>query len=157
MIDVSYYMVLLNVYKLDNKLCSNGRSCTINTVLWNTIQLLFPEEIESRKAAAAAAANSRVADRHKKSPERRISASNNQVNSNNNSLHLSRRIRSSRRLEEASLSTRRGVPNQDEDAALALRLQREEFMDIYRGSSSARDNLRAMARRAIVVASNRRV
>lgn len=139
------------------QLISNGRSCTINTVLWNTIQLLFPEEIESRKAAAAAAANSRVADRHKKSPERRISASNNQVNSNNNSLHLSRRIRSSRRLEEASLSTRRGVPNQDEDAALALRLQREEFMDIYRGSSSARDNLRAMARRAIVVASNRRV
>lgn len=31
------------------QLISNGRSCTINTVLWNTIQLLFPQEIEARK------------------------------------------------------------------------------------------------------------
>ncbi|XP_071713002.1 uncharacterized protein [Rutidosis leptorrhynchoides] len=33
------------------QLISNGRSCTINTVLWNTIQLLFPQEIETRKMA----------------------------------------------------------------------------------------------------------
>ncbi|XP_074302224.1 uncharacterized protein LOC141633696 isoform X2 [Silene latifolia] len=32
------------------QLISNGRSCTINTVLWNTIQLLFPVEVEARKA-----------------------------------------------------------------------------------------------------------
>ncbi|KAI3707120.1 hypothetical protein L6452_25348 [Arctium lappa] len=31
---------------------SNGRSCTINTVLWNTIHLLFPQEIEARKVVA---------------------------------------------------------------------------------------------------------
>ncbi|KAI3667755.1 hypothetical protein L6452_42824 [Arctium lappa] len=34
------------------QLISNGRSCTINTVLWNTIQLLFPQEIEARKVVA---------------------------------------------------------------------------------------------------------
>ncbi|KAK8644160.1 hypothetical protein V6N13_123475 [Hibiscus sabdariffa] len=33
------------------QLISNGRSCTVNTVLWNTIQLLFPKEVEARKAA----------------------------------------------------------------------------------------------------------
>ncbi|KAE8021391.1 hypothetical protein FH972_007285 [Carpinus fangiana] len=35
------------------QLISNGRSCTVNTVLWNTIQLLFPQEVEARKAAGA--------------------------------------------------------------------------------------------------------
>lgn len=35
------------------QLISNGRSCTVNTVLWNTIQLLFPQEIEARKASGA--------------------------------------------------------------------------------------------------------
>ncbi|GMI67091.1 hypothetical protein HRI_000378400 [Hibiscus trionum] len=34
---------------------SNGISCSVNTVLWNTIQLLFPKEVsEARKAAAGA-------------------------------------------------------------------------------------------------------
>ncbi|XP_021746547.1 LON peptidase N-terminal domain and RING finger protein 3-like [Chenopodium quinoa] len=130
------------------QLISNGRSCTINTVLWNTIQLLFPAEVESRiAAAAAAAANSKVSDQRRKSTERVISSSN-QATDNSNP-HLSRRLRVSRRSEEASLISSRGVPNQDEDAALALRLQREEFMDIYRSSSLARDNLRAMARRVM--------
>ncbi|GAB2230482.1 hypothetical protein Droror1_Dr00014750 [Drosera rotundifolia] len=32
---------------------SKIRSCTINTVLWNTIQLLFPGEVEARKKAAS--------------------------------------------------------------------------------------------------------
>ncbi|XP_021740883.1 LON peptidase N-terminal domain and RING finger protein 3-like [Chenopodium quinoa] len=129
------------------QLISNGRSCTINTVLWNTIQLLFPAEVESRIAAAAAAASSKVSDHRRKSTERVISSSN-QATDNSNP-RLSRRLRVSRRSEEASLISSRGVPNQDEDAALALRLQREEFMDIYRRSSLARDNLRAMARRAM--------
>nr|XP_027101725.1 E3 ubiquitin-protein ligase rnf8-B-like [Coffea arabica] len=35
------------------QLISNGRSCTVNTVLWNTIQMLFPQEVEARKAAGA--------------------------------------------------------------------------------------------------------
>ncbi|KAA8530144.1 hypothetical protein F0562_004853 [Nyssa sinensis] len=43
------------------QLISNGRSCTVNTVLWNTIQLLFPQEVEARKAAGAI--NSREAER----------------------------------------------------------------------------------------------
>uniref|UniRef100_A0A803M6S9 RING-type E3 ubiquitin transferase n=1 Tax=Chenopodium quinoa TaxID=63459 RepID=A0A803M6S9_CHEQI len=90
---------------------------------------------------------SKVSDQRRKSTERVISSSN-QATDNSNP-HLSRRLRVSRRSEEASLISSRGVPNQDEDAALALRLQREEFMDIYRSSSLARDNLRAMARRVM--------
>uniref|UniRef100_A0ACD5TR92 Uncharacterized protein n=1 Tax=Avena sativa TaxID=4498 RepID=A0ACD5TR92_AVESA len=35
------------------QLISNSRSCTINTVLWNTIQLLFPSEVEARKTSIA--------------------------------------------------------------------------------------------------------
>ncbi|KAM0848575.1 hypothetical protein ACQ4PT_054289 [Festuca glaucescens] len=35
------------------QLISNSRSCTINTVLWNTIQLLFPSEVESRRTSIA--------------------------------------------------------------------------------------------------------
>ena len=34
------------------QLISNSRSCTVNTVLWNTIQLLFPQ-VEARKAIGA--------------------------------------------------------------------------------------------------------
>ncbi|KAK1432709.1 hypothetical protein QVD17_09607 [Tagetes erecta] len=41
------------------QLISNGRSCTINTVLWNTIQLLFPQEIEARKAVTGGASNTK--------------------------------------------------------------------------------------------------
>ncbi|CAI9758545.1 unnamed protein product [Fraxinus pennsylvanica] len=32
---------------------SNRRSYRVNIVLWNTIQLIFPEEVEARKVAAA--------------------------------------------------------------------------------------------------------
>ena len=58
---------------------------------------------------------------------------------------------------DVSVRRRRRVPGQDEDAALALRLQREEFMEVFRGSDEqyrrsslalARANLRAMATRA---------
>ncbi|KAK6280456.1 hypothetical protein POUND7_020723 [Theobroma cacao] len=35
------------------QLISNGRSCNVDTVLWNPIQLLFPQEVEARKAAGA--------------------------------------------------------------------------------------------------------
>lgn len=81
-------------------------------------------------------------------------STNNEASDNNN-VRMTRRLRVSRRSEEASLSSRRGVPNQDEDAALALRLQREEFMEIYRGSTLARSNLRAMAQRAMNLDRNR--
>ena len=135
------------------KFCSNGRSCNINTVLWNTIQLLFPKEVESRKEAAAASLNSRTTDDRRNTSERTSSLSNR--SNNNSNRYMTRRLRPLRS-EDAGLSSRRGVPDQDEDAALALRLQREEFMEIYRGSSLARDNLRAMARRAMNLARNYR-
>ncbi|VAI60696.1 unnamed protein product [Triticum turgidum subsp. durum] len=41
------------------QLISNSRSCTINTVLWNTIQLLFPSEVEARKSSMASSSASK--------------------------------------------------------------------------------------------------
>ncbi|KAK4710561.1 hypothetical protein R3W88_005074 [Solanum pinnatisectum] len=67
------------------QLIRNGRSCTVNTVLWNTIQLLFPKEVESRQEAG--------------------------------DLNRERSLRTSVELP----------PSQDEDAAWALQLQREEY------------------------------
>ncbi|KAK6280457.1 hypothetical protein POUND7_020724 [Theobroma cacao] len=59
---------------------------------------------------------------------------------------------------------RRETPSQDEDAALALRLQREAFMESFRGAhqqsrtplSLARANLRAMASGAINISTRAR-
>jgi hypothetical protein len=163
----------------------------VNTVLWNTIQLLFPQEIEARKAAAVVA-NNRQAPAENPIPETRFY--NNQRNRSIQPYPSSRAM-SSRRYEttteddeDAALArllqreidglsnqratvttrvssvrgrTRRGVVAQDEDAAFALRLQREEFMHAFRGGGSnnqeqssssstlARSNLRAMATRAM--------
>lgn len=168
----------------------------MNTVLWNTIQLLFPHEVEARKAAGAL--NSREAGC--KIPET-TAFYNNLRNENTRASGVSSRDTSSRRrrgtvshVENAALAirsqrgdedqsqergvynnvrirssqpevssrdtrvrARRGMLSQDEDAALALRLQREEFMDAFRETSEqsssslslARANLRAMASRAI--------
>lgn len=30
--------------------CRNDVSCNVNTILWNTIQLLFPQDVKERKA-----------------------------------------------------------------------------------------------------------
>ncbi|XP_030544783.2 glycosyltransferase family 92 protein RCOM_0530710 [Rhodamnia argentea] len=127
------------------QIISNGRSCPVNTVLWNTIQLLFPKEIETRKAAKSSGTKTR--DPESQKPERR-------EGSNNSRRSLRPTVAPSR---DAYPRRRRGMPSQDEDAALALRLQREEFMEAFRGInessgtslSSARANLRAMASRAI--------
>ncbi|KAL9227028.1 hypothetical protein vseg_002773 [Gypsophila vaccaria] len=124
------------------QLISNGRSCTINTVLWNTIQLLFPVEVEARKATEA----------QKSSETERLNPETTKPTDNN--LRATRRLRPvgyRRDSREEGSGHHRGrvVTTQDEDAALAMRLQREEFMTIYRGSSTARDNLRTMAQRAI--------
>uniref|UniRef100_F6GX56 RING-type E3 ubiquitin transferase n=1 Tax=Vitis vinifera TaxID=29760 RepID=F6GX56_VITVI len=127
------------------QMMSNGRSCTVNTVLWNTIQLLFPQEVEARKAAGAL--NSREAKRQ--SPEKE-----GQTITRNRSVRPSSGVAS----RDASVRRRRGMPSQSEDAALALRLQREEFMEAFREQpheeqrntvSVARANLRAMASRAV--------
>lgn len=170
---------IVNWIKIHGLYCSNGRSCTVNTVLWNTIQLLFPQEIEARKAAAKAS-NSRETDHKSPPPPRGIS----HYNVRNRSIQAlnspeDERIQSTRRVgntyhegrnhiagppgiasrgDEVNVRRRRRrVPGQDEDAALALRLQREEFMEVFRGSddqyngsvSLARENLRAMASRAM--------
>ncbi|GAB4848027.1 hypothetical protein Ancab_002687 [Ancistrocladus abbreviatus] len=119
------------------QLISNGRSCTINTVLWNTIQLLFPAEVEARKAAGAM--NSREM-------EHQITEEAGQVDNN----VRTRRIRpTSIPRSHVSFRSSREMTSQDGDAALALRLQREELMEVYRRSDLARANLRAMASRAI--------
>ncbi|XP_076920842.1 uncharacterized protein LOC143582081 [Bidens hawaiensis] len=90
------------------QLISNGSSCTINTVLWNTIQLLFPEEIEARK----------LVTRGSKRVE-----SHSVIHAKNNDHNL--RNRSYFRPASVELLNSREVHG---DAALALRLQREELM-----------------------------
>ncbi|CAH8358830.1 unnamed protein product [Eruca vesicaria subsp. sativa] len=35
------------------QLIGNGKYCTVNTVLWYTIQLLFPIEVEAQRATAS--------------------------------------------------------------------------------------------------------
>ncbi|KAE8694391.1 hypothetical protein F3Y22_tig00110783pilonHSYRG00145 [Hibiscus syriacus] len=159
------------------QLISNGRSCTVNTVLWNTIQLLFPKEVEARKAAASAL-NSKEVDC--RSPESGTGSGTRRtrtrtrtrvqdpalaarlqredlerlVNTRRGTPVRQQRENDLSRLVSAAGRRRRGTPGQDGDAALALRMQREEFMEAFRGSSGqnlslARANLRAMASRAI--------
>ncbi|XP_073155348.1 uncharacterized protein [Henckelia pumila] len=47
----------------------NWRYCTVNTVLWNTIQLLFPKEVEARKAVTTSDTTTK-ATREESSPTR---------------------------------------------------------------------------------------
>ncbi|PIN00039.1 hypothetical protein CDL12_27460 [Handroanthus impetiginosus] len=147
------------------QLISNGRYCTVNTVLWNTIQLLFPQEVEARKAAAASSPLDNQEPKPGTTPARttdhntrnraviqalltsRESESTSTDRRNRN--HHRHRIR-----RGGDLRTRTEMPSQNEDAALALRLQREEFMEAHRVTNGnsfavARANLRAMASRAI--------
>ncbi|XP_022634022.1 putative E3 ubiquitin-protein ligase RING1a isoform X2 [Vigna radiata var. radiata] len=154
------------------QLISNGRSCTVNTVLWNTIQLLFPQEIEAREAAGSLKSRQQAQNL---SPETAFYANLRNTSRNNSrksvavtsttqedeDAALARRLQ--REIDEESpgttrMRTRRGVStSQHQDAALALRLQREEFIQTFRGSnperlpspSFARANLRAMASRAM--------
>ncbi|KAM7268496.1 hypothetical protein ACFE04_010662 [Oxalis oulophora] len=93
------------------QLISNGRSCTVNTVLWNTIQLLFPQEIEARKVLATPI-NSKQATSKISAPLSRDNVRNRFI-SNRDSVPRRR-------------------PSQDEDAALALRLERENLARLVR-------------------------
>uniref|UniRef100_A0A0D3AW65 RING-type E3 ubiquitin transferase n=2 Tax=Brassica oleracea var. oleracea TaxID=109376 RepID=A0A0D3AW65_BRAOL len=150
------------------QLIGNGKYCTVNTVLWNTIQLLFPKEVEAQRASASANFLS------KETPTPRDS--NHRLRSRNRETALQARLQRediSRLLvsEERSERRRRGGSvrlDQDSDAAFALRLQRQEFASAFgvtaagatssssssSSSSSdvslsrARANLRAMASRA---------
>lgn len=145
----------------------------MNTVLWNTIQLLFPQEIEARKASGAV--DSRESKSQSLETRNRDRSFHAALTGLEGEVQNSERRRRNHNLENRSVrpSTRRGgggdvrssvrrreeLPVQDEDAALALRLQREEFMEAFRPSDEqqqtsaslmlARANLRAMASRAI--------
>ncbi|KAJ0969113.1 hypothetical protein J5N97_021990 [Dioscorea zingiberensis] len=135
------------------QLISNVRSYTVNTVLWNTIQLLFPKDIEVRKKAIKTKSPTSEA-KIKTSLERRI---RNTIT--RNARTISHAPRAITRDDDNNSSNRRIAPNQSQDAALALRLQREEFMEAFGENDTeqqprnisvyaARNNLRAMASRA---------
>ncbi|RCV18399.1 hypothetical protein SETIT_3G298300v2 [Setaria italica] len=180
------------------QLISNSRSCTINTVLWNTIQLLFPSEVEARRTSIESPSSCNEDMNH--SPPRSNNFSQGghgmRTRNSNGSFIAEGRTRSSYRTFITPASTpssntsgnfisthgstrssnssnrRTFVPasqlvntrsavrsDQSEDAALAYRLQQEEFMNAFEEPeqerqprntvSTARDNLRAMASRAI--------
>ncbi|KAG7022688.1 hypothetical protein SDJN02_16422, partial [Cucurbita argyrosperma subsp. argyrosperma] len=180
---------------------SNGRSCTVNTVLWNTIQLLFPREVEARKEAKGGCSShdkkiqdtekafysslsnhnmraTRTSSRHGSTSSRRREIMgrdedgesngrmtqqapfSNAVSSRVQSRMHHRSVRPVRRTtRDADVSRRRGTPDQDQEAALALRLRREEFMEAFRDNqvqtrsssvSLARANLRALAARVAI-------
>lgn len=172
----------------------SSRSCTINTVLWNTIQLLFPREVEVRRNSTASPSSKKDAN-HNPLRSNSISQSGGGMRTRNVSGSLIRegQTRSSYRAFITPSSTtsrningsfvnthaitssnsRRGfVPaarlvntrstvrsDPSEDAALAYRLQQEEFINAFEepelemqprnAVSTARDNLRAMASRVI--------
>lgn len=141
----------------------------MNTVLWNTIQLLFPQEVEARKAAGALncreAAGCQIPETAFYDSLRNRSGRASGISSRDTGVRRRQDEDAAQRPQrtpgvssrDARERRRRGVPSQDEDAALALRLQRDEFMEGFRGTneqyssslSLARANLRAMASRAV--------
>ncbi|KAI3926097.1 hypothetical protein MKW98_028233 [Papaver atlanticum] len=152
------------------QLIGNGRSCIVNTSLWNTIQLLFPLEVEARKAVAAKNSREQVKDQSTSISTSRSGRTNSMVmmtnpsnirvsSSSRNQSGRSNFTRNSVRLS-SSARIARARPSQAEDAALALRLQREEFMVAFRAAeeaSTATANLRAMASRAVDIRLRRRL
>ncbi|KAL0682379.1 hypothetical protein Bca4012_049226 [Brassica carinata] len=106
----------------------NGKYCTVNTVLWNTIQLMFPKEVEAQRAAASANFLT------KETPSPRDS--NQKVRSRNRDTAFQARLQREdiSRLLVSEERRRRGVRlDQDSDAAFALRLQRQEFASAFGG------------------------
>lgn len=142
---------------------SNSKYCTVNTVLWNTIQLLFPQEVEARKTADSTSESPEpkvgvpTRTRSHNTRYRVVEALNSPESERNDAERRRNHQRIRNRSSRAEVTRTAVLPNQDEDAALALRLQREEFMGAYRepsderrnSVSTARANLRAMASRAI--------
>ncbi|KAH7577247.1 hypothetical protein JRO89_XS01G0227300 [Xanthoceras sorbifolium] len=146
------------------QLISNGRSCTVNTVLWNTIQLLFPQDVEARKAAGALnnpeehrspargshynvrtrSSRPSLASSSETSTRRRgmLSQDENgdhQISGRGSQTVQSRSVRPSPLVSHSDgTMRRRGRPNQDEDAALALRLERENLARLLSRDGTAR-------------------
>ncbi|RZC84512.1 hypothetical protein C5167_047300, partial [Papaver somniferum] len=124
------------------QLIGNGRSCIVNTSLWNTIQLLFPPEVEARKAVAAKNSREEFKDSISRSPSGRTNSmmmtnpSNIRVSSSSRNHSGRSNFMGMNRVDSVRLSSsariRRARPSQAEDAVLALRLQREEFMVAFR-------------------------
>ncbi|KAJ0051341.1 hypothetical protein Pint_02898 [Pistacia integerrima] len=118
------------------QLISHGRSCTVNTVLWNTIQLLFPQEVEARKAAGALSS-------------RELDHENLQRGIQNNVR--TRSMRPSAVSNTDSTTRRREIPSldedEDEDAELTQRLQRENSP--LRFYNNVRTRASSMRRRRI--------
>ncbi|KAK7318800.1 hypothetical protein RJT34_03507 [Clitoria ternatea] len=114
------------------QLISNERSYTVNTVLWNTIQLLFPQEVEARKAASA------KQQAQCPSPETAFYTN----------LRGNGSIQTFEGASSRNMSTRRSVAttttHEDEDAAFARRLQRELDGTATRAQTS--NNLRNQMR-----------
>lgn len=134
----------------------------MNTVLWNTIQLLFPREVEARKAAGAL--NSQEADHEKlqRGIQNNVRTRNLRPStvSNRDSSTRRREISSQDEDEDAELtqellrengslrfynnirtrasSMRRSIANQDEVAALALRMERENLARLVSRNASVR-------------------
>ncbi|CAL4907185.1 unnamed protein product [Urochloa decumbens] len=188
------------------QLISNSRSCTINTVLWNTIQLLFPSEVEARRTSIASpsscnedspprnsfsqgghgmrtrsssglttegrtrsgfrSSSGLTTEGRTRSGYRTFTtpASTTSSNTNGNFIRTHGSTRSSNSggafVPASQLVNRTAVrSDQSEDAALAYRLQQEEFINAFEEPeqerqsrntvSIARDNLRAMASRAV--------
>ncbi|KAJ7013907.1 hypothetical protein NC653_003513 [Populus alba x Populus x berolinensis] len=127
------------------QLIGNSRSCTVNTVLWNTIQLLFPQEVEAKKASG------RKNQKEHQSSERKT---NNDLRSRNvrpsrvsyrdTSVQPSRvpnrgaiinrgmllQDDPSTRVSNRDASTSRDMWNQDEeDTPLVQRLRRREALE----------------------------
>uniref|UniRef100_A0A0D3AMT5 RING-type E3 ubiquitin transferase n=1 Tax=Brassica oleracea var. oleracea TaxID=109376 RepID=A0A0D3AMT5_BRAOL len=98
-------------------------------ILWNTIQLMFPKEVEAQRAAASANFLT------KETPSPRDS--NQKVRSRNRDTAFQARLQREdiSRLLVSEERRRRGVRlDQDSDAAFALRLQRQEFASAFGGT-----------------------
>lgn len=144
----------------------------MNTVLWNTVQLLFPKEIEARKASMESGDGDSPKSRRGSSNERRNRGGRRGGTRNNSAFimgselvglaefnrTMTTQISTETFSNNRTATTVRRVPNQSEDAALALRLQRQEFLrnrslpaptPASSAVNSARTNLRAIAARAM--------
>ncbi|XP_066400657.1 uncharacterized protein [Miscanthus floridulus] len=166
------------------QLISNSRSCTINTVLWNTIQLLFPSEVEARKSSTSPPSPCNKGVNRSPLRANRLSQGGTGMRTrtrSSSSFITEGRTRSSYRtfIEPGSTTGTNTSANfisthgstrsrnrrsavrldQSEDAALAYRLQQEEFMNAFEEPeqerqprndvSTARDTLREIASRAV--------
>ncbi|CAN0924543.1 E3 ubiquitin-protein ligase RNF168, partial [Linum grandiflorum] len=120
------------------QLISNGRSCTVNTVLWNTIQLLFPKEVEARKVAEG---KERVKNEIRKS-SRGVNPSEQRILTrvqNQDTSAVSWRLR---RQESSNADE---VQNQD-TSAVSWRLRRQESSNADEDSSALAGRSRRTSR-----------